>query len=292
MNFAYLFSGQPIFYQTTLDCFSNYQIDENDKVCSHLWWDKSYHEKVYKLWFTDTFNGENLDKEFIEKYRVTDCIVEKHKDFDITFFKKFNFDVWKGESIEHYKVITPIILYGILSQTYSNYQAFLQTKKYQDIDVVIKSRPDVILTKPIKDILSQVTLESDTIYFQSSMNGGHMYAGEFPNNPCDWFFLGKPESMEKFLSGWYEFLPSAYENGVIHIRDYCIEVCSQKNLKIELEDFGAIIYKQATDWYEKYKIDSKFYINNFDYESCKPLEIDMWPHWVDNVNFKHFKNIK
>ena len=144
MNFAYLFSGQPIFYQTTLDYFSNYQIDENDKVCSHLWWDKSYHEKVYKLWFTDTFNGENLDKEFIERYGVTDCIVEKHKDFDITFFKKFNFDVWKGESIEHYKVITPIILYGILSQTYSNYQAFLQTKKYQDIDVVIKSRPDVM----------------------------------------------------------------------------------------------------------------------------------------------------
>jgi len=79
---------------------------------------------------------------------------------------------------------------------------------------------------------------------------------------------------------------------VIHVRDYCIEVCSRKNLNVGLGDFGAIIYKQATDWYEKYKIDSKFYINNFDYESCKPLEIDMWPHWVDNVNFKHFKNIK
>ena len=74
--------------------------------------------------------------------------------------------------------------------------------------------------------------------------------------------------MEKFLSGWYEFIPSAYENGVIHVRDYCIEVCSRKNLNVGLGDFGAIIYKQATDWYEKYKIDSKFYINNFDYESC------------------------
>ena len=86
MNFAYLFSGQPIFYQTTLDYFSNYQIDENDKVCSHLWWDKSYHEKVYKLWFTDTFSGENLDKEFIERYGVTDCILarpyNKHDNFD------------------------------------------------------------------------------------------------------------------------------------------------------------------------------------------------------------------
>jgi hypothetical protein len=56
-------------------------------------------------------------------------------------------------------------------------------------------------------------------------------------------------------------------------------------------DFGAFIYKQATDWYDKYKIDSKFYINHFDCESCKPLEISMWPHWVDNVNFKHFKNL-
>jgi hypothetical protein len=159
MNYAYLFSGQPVFYQTTLDYFVNYQIEKNDKVCSHLWWDKSYNGKVYKLWFTDTFDGENLDKEFVEKYGVTDYIIESHKEFDITFFKKFNFDVWKGESLEHYKIVTPIVLYGILSQTYSNYQAFLQTKKYNDIDVVIKSRPDIILTKPIKDILSQITLE-------------------------------------------------------------------------------------------------------------------------------------
>lgn len=291
MNYAYLFSGQPIFYQTTLDYFSNYQIDEDDKVCSHLWWDKSYAGKVYKLWFTDIFDNENLDKEFIEKYNVTDFIVEPHKDFDITFFKKFNFDVWKDESIEHYKVITPIVLYGILSQTYSNYQAFLQTKKYSNIGVVIKSRPDVILTKPIKDILSQVTLEPNTIYFQSSMNGGHLYAGEFPNNPCDWFFLGNTESMEKFLLGWYNFIPSSYSKGVIHVRDHCIDVCSKQNLNIKLVDFGAIIYKQATDWYEKYKIDSKFYIHNFDYESCKPLKVNMWPNWVEHVNFEHFKNI-
>lgn len=291
MNYAYLFSGQPIFYQTTLDYLSNYQIEEGDRVCSHLWWEKCYTGKMYKLWFTDTFNGENLDKEFIEKYGVTDYVIESHKDFDITFFKKFDFDVWKDESLEHYKIITPIILYGMLSQTYSNYQAFLQTKKYNDIDVVIKSRPDVILTKPIKDILSQITFESNTIYFQSSMNGGHLYAGEFPNNPCDWFFLGNTESMEKFLLGWYNFIPSSYSEGVIHVRDHCIDVCSKQNLNIKLVDFGAIIYKQATDWYEKYKIDSKFYINNFDYESCKPLQINMWPHWVEHVNFKHFKNM-
>ena len=290
MNCAYLFSGQPIFYQTTLDYFSNYQVEQNDKVCSHLWWDKSYNGKMYKLWFTDTFNGENLDKEFIEKYNVTDFIVEPHKDFDITFFKKFNFDVWKDESIEHYKIITPIVLYGLLSQTYSNYQSFLKVKEH-DIDVVIKTRPDIILTKPLKTILSQIQLEDNTLYFQSSMGGGHLYAGEFPNNPCDWFFLGKTESMEKFLSGWYNFIPNSYENGVIHVRDHCIDVCVKQNLNIKLVDFGAIIYKQATDWYEKYKIDSKFYITHFDYESCKPLEINMWPNWVEHVNFEHFKNI-
>jgi hypothetical protein len=292
MKCAYLFSGQPIFYNDVLNYNSNYQISSTDKVCAHLWWNNDYFNKIFKLWFTGRYLEKDLDQKFIERYGVTDCLVEKHKDFDITFFKKFNFDVWKDESIEHYKVITPIVLYGLLSQTYSNYQAFLQTKKYNDIDVVIKSRPDIILTKPIKDILSQVTLESDTIYFQSSMGGGHLYAGEFPNNPCDWFFLGKLESMEKFLSGWYEFIPSVYENGVIHVKDYCIEVCSRKNLNIKIVDFGAFIYKQATDWYYKYKIDPKFYINNFDYESCKPLEISMWPNWVDHVNFKHFKNIK
>ena len=221
---------------------------------------------------------------------LTDYIVEPHKEFDITFFKKFNFDVWKDESIEHYKVITPIVLYGLLSQTYSNYQSLLKIKEH-DVDVVIKTRPDIILTKPLKTILSQIPLEDNTLYFQSSMGGGHLYAGEFPNNPCDWFFLGKTESMEKFLSGWYNFIPTSYQNGVIHVRDHCIDVCSKQNLNINLVDFGAIIYKQATDWYEKYKIDSKFYITHFDYESCKPLEINMWPNWVEHVNFEHFKNM-
>jgi hypothetical protein len=291
MRCAYLFSGQPIFYTEVLNSYDNYQIALDDKVCSHIWWDDVYHNKIYKLWFNARYSEKNLDEKFIESCKVTDYIVEKQKIFDISFFKKYNFDIWKGETIEHYKVITPIALFGLLSQTYSNYQAFLQTKKYDNIDVVIKSRPDIILTKPLKNILEQINFEEDTIYFQSSMNGGHLYAGEFPNVPCDWFFLGTPNSMEKFSSGWYNLLSSVYENGMIHVKDYCMTVCSRNKLNIVLVDFGAVIYKQATDWYQKYKIDPKFYINNFDYESSKPLQIDMWPYWVEYVDFSHFKNI-
>ena len=69
-------------------------------------------------------------------------------------------------------------------------ERLLKIKKH-DVDVVIKTRPDIILTKPLKTILSQIPLEDNTLYFQSSMGGGHLYAGEFPNNPCDWFFLEK-----------------------------------------------------------------------------------------------------
>jgi hypothetical protein len=289
MKCAYLFSGQPIFYPENLHYNVNYQIDQKDKVCSHLWWDNSYFDKIYKFWFTDKYYEKNLDEKFIKHYSVTDCIVEAHKNFDLTFFKKFNFEVWKGQSIEHYKVITPVVLYSLLSQSYSNYQAFLQTKKYNDIDVVIKSRPDIILVHPLKDILSQISLEEDTIYFQSSMSGGHLYAGEQPNNPCDWFFLGKPESMEKYCHAWHNLIFEEQKNGLLHHCEYINNICKSSNLNIKLVDFGALIYKQATNWYETYKIDPKFYINNFDYDQFKPIEINMWPCWIDKIDFKHFQ---
>lgn len=289
MKCAYLFSGQPIFYPDNLHYNVNYQIDERDKICSHLWWDNSYFDKIYKFWFTDKYREKNLDQKFIEYYGVTDCIVEEHKNFDLTFFKKFNFDVWKGETIEHYKVVTPVVFYSLLSQSYSNYQAFLQTKKYKDIDVVIRSRPDIILVNPLKTILSQIPLEENTIYFQNSMGGGHLYAGEFPNRPCDWFFLGTPKSMEKYCYAWYNSVVDVQKNGLIHHYEYIHTICRKNNLNIRLVDFGAFIYKQATNWYETYKIDPKFYINNFDYDQFKPLEINMWPYWVDNIDFKHFK---
>lgn len=289
MKCAYLFSGQPIFYQDVLQYTANYQINCDDKVCSHLWWDNSYFDKVHKLWFSGKYQEKDLDQKFVEKYGVTDFLIEKHKNFDLTFFEQFNFEVWKDQTIKHYKVITPVALYSLLSQTYSNYQAFLQTQKYTDIDVVIRSRPDIVLVNPLKNILSQITLEEDTIYFQSSMSGGHLYAGEQPNNPCDWFFLGTPSSMEKYCHSWYNLIYKEQKKGLLQHCNYIDNICRIKNLNIKLIDFGAIIYKQATNWYENYKVDPKFYTDNFNYDKFEPLKIDMWPHWVSNVNFKHFK---
>jgi hypothetical protein len=292
MKCAYLFSGQPIFYNDVLNYNSNYQISSTDKVCAHLWWNNDYFNKVYKFWFTDRYHEKDLDQKFIERYGVTDFLIERHKNFDLTFSKKFNFEVWKDETIEHYKVVTPIVLYSLLSQSYSNYQAFLQTQKYNDIDVIIRSRPDIILVNPLKNILSQIPLEEDTIYFQNSMSGGHLYAGEFPNRPCDWFFLGTTKSMEKYCNAWYNSIMGEQKNGLIHHYEYIHNICQKQKLNIRLVDFGAIIYKQATNWYEKYKINPKFYINNFDYENSTPLETSLWPYWVENINFKHFANLK
>jgi hypothetical protein len=289
MKCAYLFSGQPIFYNDVLNYNSNYQISSTDKVCAHLWWNNDYFNKVYKFWFTDRYHEKDLDQKFIERYGVTDFLIERHKNFDLTFSKKFNFEVWKDETIEHYKVVTPIVLYSLLSQSYSNYQAFLQTQKYNDIDVIIRSRPDIILVNPLKNILSQIPLEEDTIYFQNSMSGGHLYAGEFPNRPCDWFFLGTTKSMEKYCNAWYNSIMGEQKNGLIHHYEYIHNICQKQKLNIRLVDFGAIIYKQATNWYEKYKINPKFYINNFDYDQFKPIEINMWPYWIDKIDFKHFQ---
>jgi hypothetical protein len=293
MNYALILSGQPVFYK---ECYESLRFFLNrgieDKVFSHIWWDKNYVNKPYKLHFKDIIKDENLDKLFIENYRIDKFISEPHKSFNLDFCNKFNYSTWQNQSLNYYRIMTPIVLYGLLSQTYSLYKSCLLANQFAKYDFIIKSRPDIVYTKPVNPIIEKLNFSENKIYFQSSMNGGHVYAGEFPNKPCDWFFVGNPKVVEAFCKDWYELIRTEYTNGIIHINDFVKIVCNKNNIEIELVDFGALIYKQVSDFYNKYLIEPTFYINDFDFNISKPKNPDLWPYWIENVDFKHYNNIK
>jgi hypothetical protein len=161
-----------------------------------------------------------------------------------------------------------------------------------DNDLLIRSRPDLILTKNISQVIQSLELNDNTIFFQSSVNGGHLYAGEFPNKPCDWFFLGRPNVMGTFLKGWHEEIKEMYQEGIIHTNELVRHVCSKNNIEMQIVDFGAHIYKQATNYYDLYHNKIEKYLEDFDLVNMKPRTKEIWPYWTEEVDFEHFRNIK
>lgn len=291
MRIAYLISGHPKTYEECVSTFLRNVPLEKTEVYSHFWWDESYKKKCWKMHFKEKIGEDDSPEKIVEKFGIKKCYVEKSKMFDLTFFKRFNRNTWGENSEEFYKVMTPVFLYGILSQTFSIWQSFLLSQESQ-YDIVIKSRPDIILSKELYPEIEKLRFSENDIFFQSSMNGGHLYAGEFPNKPCDWFFMGSAVAMKKFLEGWHNSISQNFTEGIMHTNELVKYVCDICGLSLNLVDFGAHIYKQATNYYEIHHNKIEVYLEDFDFLKSIPNTPSIWPYWVDKVNFDHFKNIK
>jgi len=291
MKIGYLLSGHPKTYKECIESFNLNLKDFVHDVYSHLWWDNSYQGKCYKMHFSEKFEFEDLGKSLIERFGVNNYRIDSGKSFDLTFFRRFTKDAWGDNPDEFYKIITPIVLYGLLSQTYSVYQSYLMCSRDNN-DLVIKSRPDLILTKRISEVIQSLEIKDNTIFFQSSVNGGHLYAGEFPNKPCDWFFLGKPDTIGTFLKGWHEEINEIYQEGIIHTNEFVKLVCGKNNIEMQIVDFGAHIYKQATNYYDLHHNKIERYLEDFDLQNMEPITKEIWPYWINYVDFEHFRNIK
>lgn len=290
MKIGLSLSGQPYSFEECFFYFDKNCKHKNLDVFGHFWWSDEYQNKCYKLHYDLIFSQSNPIEYLEKKFNIKKIIKEPNKKYDLTFIKQFNTNTWKGMDLNYHRLMVPIFTYGLLCQTDSVYNS---CKIIPDsYDIIVRTRPDVLHTKNINEMLSTMTIKENTIYCQSSMEGGHLYAGEFPNNPCDWFYLGLNDVMKKFTHHLYHDLPDMFGNGVIHLRDYVKELCNKYKINLELIDFGAIIYKQTSMFDNKHKILIDHYINDFDQDECKVKTPNIWPYWLEYVDFKHFKNLK
>lgn len=262
--------------------------DKDVESFIHCWWDQKHQGKTFMFHSEEKFVYENLSNLFIQTYNSNDFIIEDYKDFDLKFCKKHNYETWTGVPQKHFDIFTPALLYGLLSQTFSirrSIELALDKSKH----VLIRSRPDVVYVKDTISIIQQLPMKDDEIYFQSSMDGGHAYSGEFPNNPCDWFFCGTKIAMKKYATSSHESIKHYCVNGVRHVRDLARLSAQNSGLKIVLCDFGALVYRQLIK-NEIHRNIQKYY-DEFDSDV---LEIthnhDSWPVFHDKIDFKFLKS--
>ena len=98
--------------------------------------------------------------------------------------------------------------------------------------------------------------------------------------------------MGRFLKGWHEEMKKVCTEGIIHTNELVKHVCNENNLEMQIADFGAHIYKQATKYHDIYHNKVEMYLDDFDSESSRPRTPSIWPYWISDVNFEHFKNLK
>jgi hypothetical protein len=286
MKIAISFSGQPHTYD---ECLKTFEDNCKFDSFSHFWWDKSYLNQCFKMHYNMKMQDETIVNKVKKIFGHIKCVTEPCQTFDLSFIKYFNHNTWQNVSLNYYRMMTPIFLYGYLSQIESINKA-IQLVDIANYDVIIRSRPDVIYTKNIRSIVNKLSFSSDTIFIQKS-NGGHLYAGEPQDQPCDWFYMGNSQAMNTFVQGIKNGIKNYFQNGIIHIRDFLKLVAKDNGLKLILIDFGSVIYKQTHLFDDQYKNNIDIYMNDFDKETCSVKTPELWPYWIKNVDFKYFKDI-
>lgn len=288
MKNAICLSGQPRIINET---FQNHkQILSNFDVHIHGWWDDSHKGKTKLFHSIEKFGHDDMNNVYIELYKPQSYHFEDYRDFDLTFCKSHDYSTWQNCSQKHYDIFTPALLYGQLSQSQGVKESVYLAINNQNYSLIARTRPDVVYTKDVNLILNSLEPKDDVIYFQSSMSGGHMYSGEFPNNPCDWFFAGSPSAMKKFVDSWHTVIKDYYSTGVKHVRDTMRRIAEFASLKIELVDFGVLVYRQLIQ--NTNHRDVNLYYDEFDSASLSIVKNhEEWPHWHTKIDFHFLRRV-
>jgi hypothetical protein len=290
MKIAVCLSGQPRVinevYENHIAVLDNRYFD----TYIHGWWTNDHQGQTKLFHSTEKFEKRDMGKIYVDMYKPIEYRLEDYKEFDLSFCKSHDYETWQDCPQKHYEIFTPSLLYGQLSQSQSIKES-VEISFQKKYDVVVRSRPDVLYTKDIFSIMKNIQFSDEEIYFQSSMGGGHIYSGEFPNNPCDWFFCGTPTAMKKYTCEWQNVLKDYYSTGVKHGRDLIRLIAKKVDMKINLVDFGVLMYRQLTKNQHHRSID--LYYDEFDSSALEIVKNkNEWPHWCDKVDFKFMRNQK
>ncbi len=126
----------------------------------------------------------------------------------------------------------------------------------------------------------------DDVVWQSSMEGGPRYGGEFPQQPCDWFCVAKPSAMARLTHEWHNSIPENYSKGVIHIKEHVKKFTAKANTNLRQAQFYAHMFRKQDGNPQEFREITKYW-EDFDSKTgeIKTREED-WPFWAKKIDFK------
>jgi len=287
MKIAFCLSGQP---RTSKEIFQNHKqlLLKGIDTFAHLWWHNSHMGKVIRYHASERYPNYDLSAEMIEAYKPLKFFIEDYIDFDQGFWVSHNYETWgKDLPQKFYDIFTPFAIYSLLCQSYSAMCSSKMCHEYNEHDISARVRADALFIRDdLLKILNSINVKDNEIYFQSSMSGGHLYSGEHPNNPCDWFYCGTPKSVSHFSETWYNSIKEIYKKGVIHNSESLRIVAKNANLNIKLHDFGCVVKRQIQNK-DPHFVPYQKYLEDFDEKNMKiDKNIEEWPFWVKHVKFR------
>jgi len=292
MKIAFCLSGQP---RTSKEIFQNHNqfLTHGIDTFMHLWWHNSHMNKVFRYHASERFPSYDLSAEMIDLYKPLKYLIEDYISFDQDFCISHNYETWgKDLPQKFYDIFTPLMVYAFLSQTYSVMKSTRLCYDYGKHDISVRMRSDIYFIEDVFKILTKLDPKDNEIYFQSSMGGGHIYSGEHPLNPCDWFFCGTPKAVSHMTDVWHKSISSIFRNGLLHNREIIPIIAQKACLDLKLMNFGAVVNRQlhkseTTGNGDPYFVPYQKYLEDFDSDTHSIVKnIEDWPCFVKHVNFR------
>lgn len=299
MKIALCFHGLPRLIEKCYTDIYNYFIKNNNiDIFAHFYWDESYKGKVNRLHMNERFDiNENPIKIFENLYNPKKIIYENcPNDYDGSDFKiqGHNANDIKND-ILYSKIMASFAIYCFYCRFYSIKKCLNLIDNINEYDLVIIIRTDLLTFNKQINLLSEINNLDFTknIYFPSSKEGGPKYAGEFPNELCDWLFIGVPKNIINYTDKIYDIFNNNNNYNFIspihNKRFYCWAQAA--SISIDIYNSNISIRRYILEEYEddKYcinnKINPEFYLDNFDKINNKFNHNDLLPFYYDNIKY-------
>jgi hypothetical protein len=273
MKIALCFYGLPRLIEKCHNQISHYFIDGNDcDVYAHFWWDDSYKGKINRLHVTEKFDeNENPIETFKRLYSPKRLLYE-----ECPYFETHDclLDGWEHPTVEESNIFDKI-MGSYLGYTF--YTRHLSMKKSlelvsnpYDYDIIIIARPDLLLFRDGKLTNEIISLDFNKhIYMPSTLFGGPVFAGEFPNRLGDWFIASKYDNVRKFLDISLQTIINKKIRMPIHNQERYLFFANHASVILEKFDSSISIRRYISEEWENpsYRTDrmlnKDFYINAF-----------------------------
>jgi len=303
MKIALCFHGLPNYIEETYNDIYNYFIKDNDiAIFAHFWWDDSYKGKINRLHVKQCYDTNyepiNIFKKLYNptKINVNECI-----EFDVN--NTFQMEGWTTKNVNDepdtlHKLIGIFQKYSFYSRYTSQYNVINMIDNKDDYDIFIILRSDLMLFDKNRTLKNDLNLNalstSNAVYYASSLHGGPMFGGEYPNRVCDWFEIVSKNNIDNYNIIKKHLIEDNKTIFPVHNQERIQYILNQADLKMNIFNSGITIKRFLIEEWENpnYRssllIKPDFYRNVYEKikDSNTPLrEIDDLPFYA-----KYIKN--